>query len=183
MKATEFIWQALFIILIMNLQSYVLREELFLAYLAPIINMILFVFLLNTVMRIPLAWSAIITITGYFIFVVIQSLTLRIMFFDFTVLEVQEDLVKGYMLQTASGIIGIMISWILYKFGFGFAAGDFEKLRFKFESILVVLAIVITFVFAGIFFSLNNLWLNVSYFTISAAFFLYYALKKEKWDD
>lgn len=183
LKTTEYLWHALFIILIMNLQSYVLREDLFLAFLAPVINMILFVLLLNTVMRLPLVWSAIITITGYFIFVVIQSLILKILFLNYTVAEVQGDIFKGYMLQSVSGVAGLLLSWLFYKFGYGFAAVDFEKLRLRFESVVVVIAIILSLVFAGVFLSLNNLWLNVSYFAIAAIFFLYYALRKEKWDD
>ncbi|MET3207645.1 UNVERIFIED_CONTAM: hypothetical protein ABIC26_000581 [Paenibacillus sp. PvR008] len=45
-KMTPYVWQAIFVNLIMNLQSYLLREELSLDYLVPVINMLLFIFLL-----------------------------------------------------------------------------------------------------------------------------------------
>ncbi|WP_410514993.1 hypothetical protein PaeBR_11725 [Paenibacillus sp. BR2-3] len=182
MKATEFIWYALFVILLMNLQSFVLREELSLAFLVPIINMLLFIFLLTTVMRISLVWSSIITISGYFAFVVIQSLTFKILFWNLTLAEVQGDVVKGYMLQSTSGLFGILLAWLLYKFGVGFAA-DFEKLRFKFEHVMVIGSIIMTLIMAAVFFFYNDIWLNVSYFTVAVLFFLYYALRKEKWND
>jgi hypothetical protein len=182
LKATEFMWQALFVILLMNLQSYVLREELSLAYLVPVINMVLFILLLTTVMRITLIWSSIITISGYFAFVVIQSLTFKLLFGDLTIAEVQGDVVKGYMLQAASGLFGIFLAWILYKFGVGFMA-DFEKLRLKFEHVLAIGLIAVTLVFTAVLFIYNDIWLNVSYFTVAVLFCLYYALRKERQDD
>jgi len=182
LKATEFMWHALFIILFMNLQSYMLREELNLAFLVPVINMLLFVLLFTTVLRLPVVWSAIITITGYFAFIVIQSLTLKILFLGVSLSDVQADVTKGYMLQSVSGLFGILLAWILFKFGVGFGA-DFERLRFRFEHIAVITLIIVILLVTSFFFFINDVWLNISFFAAASFFFLYYALRKEKWDD
>lgn len=43
-KMTPYLWQTIFVNLIMNMQSYMLREEFSLSYLVPVVNMLLFIF-------------------------------------------------------------------------------------------------------------------------------------------
>lgn len=178
LKATRVIRQALFIIMIMNLQSFVLREELSYEYLVPIINILLFILLLKTVVKIPILWSAIITCVGYFIYVVIQSLLVPTLFAGYELTEIQSSVGLGYALQAASAFIGIGIAWLLYRLGKGYIA-DFEKLNFNFEQLLVLIAFFALLIFAAIFLYFNQIWLNIIYFTAASLFFIYYSNKKE----
>lgn len=43
-KMIPYLWQAIFVNLIMNLQSYMLREEFSFSYLVPVVNMLLLFF-------------------------------------------------------------------------------------------------------------------------------------------
>lgn len=66
--------------------------------------MLLFIFLLATVVKIPIVWSGIMTVTGYFAYAVIQSVLLKAMFGSLPVSELQEGSLKGYLLQTVSAV-------------------------------------------------------------------------------
>ncbi|MET3207646.1 UNVERIFIED_CONTAM: hypothetical protein ABIC26_000582 [Paenibacillus sp. PvR008] len=82
-------------------------------------------------MKIPIVWSGIMTVTGYFAYAVIQSVLLKAMFGSLPVSELQEGSLKGYLLQTVSAVVGLFISFILYRKGIGFAA-NFKKLKYYF---------------------------------------------------
>lgn len=120
-KMTPYLWQAIFVNLIMNMQSYMLREEFSLSYLVPVVNMLLFIFLLATVVKIPIVWSGIMTVTGYFAYAVVQSVFLKVMFGNLPVSELQDGSLKGYLLQVVSAAVGLLISLMLYRKGIGFS--------------------------------------------------------------
>ncbi|WP_025686333.1 hypothetical protein [Paenibacillus maysiensis] len=181
-KMTPYVWQAIFVNLVMNLQSYLLREELSLAYLVPVINMLLFIFLLATVVKIPIVWSGIMTVTGYFAYAVIQSVLLKAMFGSLPVSELQEGSLKGYLLQTISAVVGLLISFILYQKGIGFAV-NFKKLKFRAEYGIVITLIILSFISTSIVLYYNEVWLNMMFFALVSGFFIYYAVGKEYRDD
>lgn len=179
-KLTKFIWPALSTILIMNLQSYVLRNEFSLSFLVPIINVFLFILFITIVLKQPLIGAAIITLTGYFAFGLLEVSLLHIMFGSIS--ELDSSIINGYILQTTSFVIDTFLAWFLYRHGKGFSF-DFEKLRFKRESLLLVVAILLTIIaFIIIMYQLN---LNAigTFFLITLAVYLYYAIKKEREDN
>ena len=51
-KTTEYIWQALLVMVLANLQSYIMRNELSLDFLAPLITVMIFVFLFSAIIKI-----------------------------------------------------------------------------------------------------------------------------------
>ncbi|MNW38903.1 hypothetical protein D3C74_159820 [compost metagenome] len=179
LKATDHAWPAMFMIIIMSFQSFVMRYEFELSYIVPIINLVLFIFLLATVWRVPLVWSTVISITGYLAFGLIQTL---IMLFIFGSAEVAKSIeINGYTLQTATGIITSLIGVILYKFGLGFTF-DFEKLRLKKEHIIVVGSIALFFLIFAFILYKNQVWLNLIFTSSGMVFLLYYAIRKESGD-
>ncbi|AIQ29402.1 hypothetical protein P40081_15540 [Paenibacillus sp. FSL P4-0081] len=182
LKPMEFIWEALFTILLMDLQSFVLREELSLSPLVPLINIFLFTLLLKTVVRVPIIWSIIISITGYFLMVLIQVGIVNLSFGLLTVDEIHASPVRGYLLQVLSGVIGIAILKIYNFFGGGFDF-EFEKLKFKSETVIVYLMIIGTLLSSAILLSRNNSFLDVIFISIAVLFFLFYATRKEKESD
>lgn len=176
LKATDHIWPAMFMIIIMSLQSYVVRNELELSYIVPIINLVLFVLLLATVWRVPIVWSAIVSITGYLAFGLIQTIIVVLMFGS---VEAAESIrIKGYILQTVTGLTTTLLGYLLFKFGLGFSF-NFDRLRLNKERLIVVGSIIIFFlIFAAILYK-NEVWINFIFTTTGMAFLLYYAFRKE----
>lgn len=176
-KVKDYAWQALFIIILMNLQSYILRNELSLSFLAPLINILCFTLLYQTVTKIPLIGSLIVTISGFLVFSIIQTVLL-LMYFG-SISAVQTDPDKGQLLQTMTAIVVTLLSWVLYKFGYGFSY-NFERMRFKFEDITVMIVIVAFMTGVTVILYLNQAWLNMLFFCVSLSYSLYYAIRKEK---
>lgn len=175
-KAQDYIWEALFVVLLINLQSYVLRNEFSLAYLVPIIAILILTFLFAVIVKIPLIWSLITTILGYAIFAFIQT-GLAILLFG-SIAGAMSTTSNGYLLQFASGVITLLLSTFLYKIGWGFKF-DFERLRFKFEDILVIILIVVFLFSISIILYYNQIFINILFFVSTVVFLLYYAVRKE----
>lgn len=177
MKMLDYIWPALFIILLMNLQSYVLRNELSLSYLVPLIGILILTFMFTTVVKIPVVWSLIVTISGYVLFGIIQSLIVAIVFGSIS--NAQSTLTNGYILQSVTGTIILFFSWAMYQFGIGFSF-DFEKLRIKWERAVVVTLILVFLLSISAILYYKEVWMNILFFTVTLLFLLYYAIRKEK---
>lgn len=176
-KARDYIWEALVIVLLINLQSYVLRNEFSLAYLVPLLTLCIFTFLFSVVVKIPLVWSFVTTIFGYAIYAFLQVGLVILLFGSIT--TAQSSTSNGYLLQFASGSITILLSILLYKIGWGFKF-DFEKLRFKFEDMLVIVSIIVFLVLMTIIFYYNQLFMLILFFVTTIVFLLYYAVWKER---
>ncbi|AZK47291.1 hypothetical protein [Paenibacillus lentus] len=175
----HYIWQALFVVLLMSLQSYLLRSELSLYYLVPITNIMLFIFLVATVVKEPLVGAAIITLIGYTAFSLLQTIIVKVVFDS--IIEPQAILVYGYALQTSSAIAIGLVAWLLYRLGIGFT-WSFEKVRFKREDLIVSSTIFVVLIFFTILLYRNEIWSNILFFSITLSYFLYYAVRKEKKD-
>lgn len=176
-KITQFMWPALFTILIMNLQSYIMRNELSLSYLAPIINIVIFIFFIATVVKEPIVGSALITITGYLAYALLQTALVPILIGS--IREVQNSLINGYILQSGSFVLDGLLAWALYRYGKGFSF-DFEIFRLKKENIIVVSLIIATLAAFGIILFKNDILVNGIFFAFSLLLFLYYAVMKER---
>lgn len=176
LKVTDFLWQALFIILLMSLQSFVMRHEFELSYVVPLINLVLFSLLLATVWKVPVLWSVIVSISGYFAFGFIQSLIVLSLFGS---LEAPVTIdINIYAAQTITGFITSLLGYILNKFGIGFTF-DFEKLRFQREHLIVASSVISFLIIFTIILYKNEVWLNIIFTAIGMMFLLYYAVRKE----
>lgn len=176
-RALDYVWPALFIGLIMNLQSFILREETSLAFFAPTINIILFTLLITTVVRMPIIWAAIISITGIFLYTLFQAAIILMLFGTLTT-EMQTS-AEGSLAQAVTSAWVLAISWFLYKFKIGFTA-DYENLRFKWEYVLVIILIIGVLAACAFMFYVNNFFLSILFIALASAMFLYYALKTER---
>ncbi|WP_342414573.1 hypothetical protein NST83_13435 [Paenibacillus sp. FSL R10-2782] len=176
-RALDFVWPALFIGLIMNLQSLVLREETSLSFFAPTINIILFTLLITTVVRMPIIWSAIISITGTFLYTLFQAIIIVMIFGTLT--SDMETSPEGSLAQAVTSAWVLAISWLLYKFKIGFTA-DYESLRFRWEHVLVVILIIGVLAASTFMFYVNNFPLSILFIALASGMFLYYALKTER---
>lgn len=179
-KFQSYIWQALIMVLLINLQSYIMRNEFPLSYLVPLITILLFAVFFTVVVRIPLIWSVIVTVLGYVVYAFLQTGLAKLLFGSIAI--AQKDISDGYLLQFASGFIIILLSIWLYKIGWGFKF-DFERLRFKFEDVLMIMLISIFLVFVSVVFYYNDLLVNILFFAAVMVFLLYYAVHKEAEED
>lgn len=167
-NALPYIGQSLIIVMLMGLQSLFLREELNLGYVATVINLMCYVLLLTTVIKIPLIWSAIISCSGFFLYGVIQGILYNV--------------IGGQLLQLITSVLFLVLSFILFIFGFGFTK-DFDKFRIKGEKILIVVVIIVSFVLTALTMVQHELWINILFFAVASSFFLYFAIRKEREDD
>ncbi|PAF31844.1 hypothetical protein [Paenibacillus sp. 7516] len=180
LKVKDYIWPGLFLSLIMNLQSYLLREEASMASLAPAINTLLFILLITTVVKVPVMWSAIISILGTFSYTVIQTAILLVFFRGVDTASLANS-IEGSALQAVSSIVALGLTYFLLKFKIGFTA-DFEKFRFKWEHIGVLVFIIFSLLASTFMFYLNNQMLVILHMALAAGLFLYYAIWKERED-
>lgn len=176
-KFKDYLWEALGTGLLITLQSYVLRNEFSLAFLVPIITIFIFVAFFKLFVKIPLFWSFSVTVLGYASYALLQTGLARALFGS--IAAAQGDASNGYLLQFASGSITILLSIGFYKIGLGFKY-NFEKLRFRFEDVLMIALISVFLVSVSIIFYFNDMTANIVYFAAVMLFLLYYAIRKER---
>lgn len=178
----EFLWSALTVILLMNLQSFILRNELSLSNYAPLINILIFIFYFAVIVRVPLIGSFIITLAGFAGFGVVQ-VALTFLLFG-SIESAQSSLTNGYALQTATAVIVFLLAWIPYRLGYGIEI-PFEKLKFRFEEILTAILMIGFLGIISTVLYLNNLLLLILLFSVTLGYLLYFSIKKDRsiWND
>ncbi|MFD1776986.1 hypothetical protein [Paenibacillus rhizophilus] len=176
-KTSEYVWPILIIITLMNLQSYILRNEFSLSYLAPTINILFVTLLFAAIVKESLLGSIIIAAVGFLGFGLIQALIAVTLFGSIS--GVGASKTNGYVLQISTAIIVIPLSWFMYRYGHGFSF-DFEKFRVKNEKLLLVTLILIFMIMITFVLYLNQIWNVIVLFVISLLFFLKYAIEREK---
>lgn len=173
----EHILQALILTLLINVGSYVIRNDFALGNIMPLVTIFCFVLFFAVVVRMPLVFSIVATISGYVIFGVVQTGLALILFGSLD--GARSSVGNGYTLQASSGIIIICLSWVLFRLGYGYTF-DLERLRFKFEDIMVVLLIVLFLITISSVLYYNEIYINILYFAAISTYLLYYALRKER---
>lgn len=178
-KWKEYVWPAMVIILLNNLQSYLLRNELNLDNLSPLITVIVFILLFAAVVRMPVVLAVIATISGYVIFAAVQTALVFILFGSLE--TVNAHIANGYLLQTATAAAAVASFWYLYRKGKGFTF-DLDKLRFKLEDIVLTGLIIVFLLAISVVLFYNNLLFNIVFFIGMSVLLLYYSTKKEQED-
>ncbi|QUL57334.1 hypothetical protein KDC22_13195 [Paenibacillus tritici] len=173
-----YIWQALFVILLNNLQSYLLRNELGMSNVAPLVLILIFIMFFTAVVRMPLILSIIATISGYVIFAVIQTIIVLLVFGSISNID---GVGNGYFLQLMTAAVVFVVFGYSYRKGKGFTF-DLDKLRFKLEDILLSVLIFAFVIGISVLLYYNEILLNALIFLVMSAFLLYYSTRKEKED-
>lgn len=176
-KTSEYVWQILIVVTLMNMQSFILRNELSLAYLVPLINIVFVTLLFTTLVRVSLIGSLTIASVGLGAFALIQSIIALLLFGSIGAVGSSE--VNGYLLQIITAATVFPLSWYIYRFGYGFSY-DFEKFRLKHERLIVILTIIAFVAFVTIVLYLNEVWSVIFLLAVSLLFFLRYAVQKER---
>ncbi|QTH44986.1 hypothetical protein J4772_11615 [Cohnella sp. LGH] len=177
-KLTDYIWPALLASGIMNTLSFILRDEAGLASLSPVVNLLLLAIFVTIFVRVPLVWSFIMSIIGYAFSVLLQALIIVLSLGALSIAATDESLDKGYLLQTITGAILFVLSYLSYKFGLGFAF-NFERLRFKSERLLILTLIVAMGISVGFLFYYKIIYIIILTLLFMLLFFVYYAAQKE----
>ncbi len=176
----RFFWHALLMIELVNLQSFITREEFSLSYISPIISLVTIMLFLTTIARIPIIWSMIISALGYISFALLQSIIVLASFGFLSIHEVQTVTYKGYLLQTITGITGTYIGYKVFKLGYGFTF-EFEKQqRYKWEKPFIISLIIVFFISVGSMLYFRDFYLNCILLIVLLVIFLYYSIRKER---
>ncbi|CAM4420145.1 hypothetical protein PATY110618_13935 [Paenibacillus typhae] len=178
-KWRGYLWPAMVVILLNNIQSYLLRNELNMDNLSPLITVIVFILLFAAVVRMPVVLAVMATVSGYVIFAAIQTALVFILFGSLE--AVNADLPSGYLLQSATAAVVVTSFWFLYRKGRGFTF-DLDKLRFRLEDIVLTVTIIVFLLAISVVLFYNNLLFNIAFFIVMSVFLLYYSTKKEQED-
>ncbi|MFD2703039.1 hypothetical protein ACFSVM_21640 [Paenibacillus shunpengii] len=167
--------RALFVLMLVNLQSYFLQSELDVANLVPVITIIILTLFFTVVVKIPLLPSAFRTILVTVLYGAIKSLLLIILYGDTDVLE--QSVRSGYLLQSYSSAVLLIISWLMYKYNFGFSY-PYDKLKLKFEYAIVTALMLIFLILISYILYMNQIWLNILFFALNLACFLFFEIQE-----
>lgn len=177
-KIMDYLWQSLLIAIVMNISSYVLRDDAYLSSFAPTSNIIFLALLAAIFLRVPLVWSFIMSLGGMIAYVIIQAIIMVLSLGHLSINAVDTSPEKGYMLQIITGVIVFLLSHLLYKFGIGYAA-DFERFKFKWEKIVVVTMIVLITCSLGVLLYYKEIIIDILFLVLALLFFFFYTTKKE----
>ncbi|WP_342477767.1 hypothetical protein NYE24_00455 [Paenibacillus sp. FSL H7-0350] len=161
-----------------NLQSYLLRNELGMSNVAPLVLILIFIMFFTAVVRMPLVLSIIATISGYAMFAVIQTIIVLLVFGSISNIT---GVAEGYFLQLMTAVVVFAAFSYIYRKGKGFTF-DLDKLRFKLEDILLSVLIFGFVIGVSVLLYYNDILLNVLIFLVMSAFLLYYSTRKERED-
>ena len=175
----RFLWPIVLMVTVTNLQSFFIRDELQLTAISPIINVIITILFLAIFIRIPVVWSIVMTITGYISFALVQTLIVLLSNGYLSLNQIQNVSWKGYQLQLITGVVGMAVGWLLYKFGFGFSF-QFEKLRFKWERFFIIIFLVCFLIGLVVVMYFKAIFTNFLIFAVALFIFLSYSLRKDQ---
>ncbi|MFD1138069.1 MULTISPECIES: hypothetical protein [Paenibacillus] len=167
--------RALLVLMLVNLQSYFLQNELNVANLVPAITIIILALFFTIVVKIPLLPSAFRTILATVLYGAIQTLLIIIIYGDLDVLE--QSIRSLFLLQTFSSAVLMIISWLMYKYNFGFSY-PYDKLKLKFEYAIVTALMLIFLILISFILYMNQIWLNILFFALNLACFLFFEIQE-----
>jgi hypothetical protein len=180
-KFTSYLLPAFAVNLAMALQSFALNDIKELTDYSPLINMVLLSAFICKIVRVPLLWSFVVSVSGYMVSIVVQAGLVALSGYPLS--ELQTDSSKIYAIQTATSMLLIVSSYFLYQRGIGLSF-QFKKLSFKPEKAFVVSLIVGMAVAFCILLKYRAVYMDLMFLLPALFVFAYYLLKKEsKWND
>ncbi|MEK0313755.1 hypothetical protein [Cohnella sp. 56] len=177
-KVVHYLVPAIAVDFVMALQSYTLREELTLSYLSPAINLLLITVFVWLIVRVPLLWSFVVSLLGYIVSVLMQALIIVLSFGYLSPAAAQVMPVRGYILQSITGVVLFVIAQYLYKRGLGLSF-RFDPLRHKWERVMVIGFIVVMVVAFSVMLYYREVYFDLLLLLVSLLFFAYYLINKE----
>lgn len=169
-------YQIIPICILMALLSYAIRHETTWGSWIPVVALVLFTLFMLFTLRISLIGSVIMAITGYSLFILVQTACLNI----FQLAGNQTTDSDFFVLSPVSSCTILLLGYLLFRFGYGFSF-SLDHFKVKRENMLILIAAVVTFILLSVLHLLKNKLYFVE--MISAAiilFLVYIALKKER---
>lgn len=163
------------------------NKEVDIGYMASIVVVLITFIYLAAVLKIPVIWSFVVTVSGGVVVPLVIQLAIIFSSFGFFMPhELKEHIWRNYALDSTSGIAYCLIAVLLYLRGWSFTF-DFEKIRVKWEKRIVItitscaaLCLPTTIAFTKHYdFTLNLTFLSFGTFVVFLIL-LGYAVKKEK---
>jgi len=167
--------------LLFPILTYIIRIELQLTPVSPLISIFIYAFAAYAILKIPAIWSLIISSLIYVIYFIVQtSIMLILISFNVVTLEnVRSYHTDAFILQFISAVITTVCSHLLYKRGYGFSF-PFNRFRFKGENLLMISTILIWYIAFLVLFITENLYYGVFIGTVILVYLLYLAIRKER---
>lgn len=176
---------------VISISSYFFREQWDMAYLDPFIYLAILIIGTIWMLEVNLLLAVLISFSGYMGFVFIQTLIMLLL----KVIGVLtfENLNDSYHFQTAllsvsTSFIVILLSWFLFRKGWGFTFSFKKKKNIREITLFVSIILLVITVIATILLCLynnkfDNLYAFLVLFLSALVILLYFALIKEKRND
>mgnify|MGYP001281105552 CR=1 FL=1 len=180
-KLTSYLLPAIAVNLLMAFQGLVLGGDYPISDYTPLINIILLSVFICKIVRVPMIWSFVVSVSGYMVSVVVQAGL--VVLSGYPLAQLQSDSGKIYAIQTATSALLMIASYVLYKRGIGLSF-QFKRLSFKSERAFVLFLIVGMTIAFGILLRYRAVYMDIICLVLALLVFAFYLLKKEsKWND
>lgn len=176
-----FLREAFIASVLISVLSHAMRVEMDIANYYPLISLALYTYFTYLIVKVPPFWAVVMSVIVSIGSLVIQTLLIIVItelnVFNFD--EVQSYGRDTYILQTITSLIYIIVGYSLYKRGYGFSF-PFDRFSWKGENMIMLTVITVSFIILSLIFIMKNL-VNASIVgTLSLAFLLYLAFRKER---
>lgn len=168
------------VISLINLSNYFLRDEVIVAGMAPVINIVLLTIFIAILVRVPLVWSALISLIGFVMYAVFQiAVSLGLQAVGLIEIEqMQQGSYSTAFIPFSTAIFTIVISTWLYKKGYGFVF-PFTRFRWRFEEIALSVSLLIVAAVVAILFFIHQWFAAGGCMLAALIILLLYSFKKE----
>ncbi len=182
--------QIAFVCIALSYVSFTMRIESFALY-SPIIQLIILIVSMWLLFRIQIFYAAIVSITGYLVFIILDSATYYI------ALTITNELrlftIQMYIVALISGVLTMIVSMLIYRKNWGFSFVPLnedsyvnyrQKENFLLLFVMIVSAIGLIFVFY-FFITFNTIvsFLGTLAFLISAFSILLFLLHRKEYKE
>jgi hypothetical protein len=167
---------------LMALLSYAMWHEIDQGSWITITGLVLFTLFIFYTLRISLIGSLIVTLTGYGTVILIQTAFLYGLQLAgiATAVDVQAGGAGYYILSAISSCTVLLLSWLLYRLGYGFSF-SLDHFKMRRENVLIlVITIAAFFLFSFLHLIKNKMYFVGLILFVIVLFLIFVALKKER---
>jgi len=168
--------QILPISILMALLSYAIRLETAWTSWVPVMALVLFTLFIFYTLRTSLLGSVVVTITGYSLFILIQTALMN----GAQLAGFRSEDFDMYVLWPVSSCVVLLLSYLLYRFGYGFSF-SLNNFKVKRENLIIMIIAIVMFLLLSFLHLLKNKLYLVEMITAAIIFFLIHvALRRER---
>jgi hypothetical protein len=162
--------------ILMALLSYAIRLETEWTSWVPVMALVLFTLFIFYTLRISLIGSVIVTITGYSLFILVQTAMMNVL----QLAGLRTSDFDMHVLWPVSSFVVLLLSYLLYRFGYGFSF-SLDHFRVKRENLIIMVVALVMFLLLTFLHLLKNKLYLVEMIAAAIIFFLIHlALRRER---